>query len=253
MENQTPLPYNRTIIFVLGLLIGIIIGGAGGVFLAGRNSAREQTAGEPARTAPPVTDSAASAHDTATGDVRTTLMQAVVNETRHFRGDTDAPITIIEFSDFVCGFCGRFATDTLPRLQQQYIDTGLVRFGYQSVAFLSEESLFAAEASECAADQGAFWEYHDLLFEHLASGQRNFNKDNLKLFAQELNLDTSAFNTCLDSQQHTAQIAYQTDTAHSIGIQGTPSFLVNGQPVRGAQPFEVFQRIIEAERAAQGQ
>ncbi len=253
MEKQTPLPYNRTIIFVFGLLIGIIVGGAGGILLTGRNNAGKQTAGEPARTALPATDSAAPAPNPAASDVRTTLMQAVVNETRHFRGDADAPITIIEFSDFVCGFCGRFATDTLPQLLEQYIDTGMVRFGYQSVAFLSEESLFAAEAGECAADQGAFWEYHDLLFERLASGQRSFNKDNLKLFAQELNLDTAAFNTCLDSQQHTARIAYQTETAHSIGIQGTPSFLVNGQTVRGAQPFEVFQRIIEAERGAQGQ
>lgn len=246
MENQTPLHYNRTIIFILGLLIGIIVGGTGGVFLAGRNRAGQQTAGEPARTASPTTSPAV------TGDVRTTLMRAVANETRHFMGDANAPITIIEFSDFVCGFCGRFAIDTLPQLQEKYIDTGLVRFGYQSVAFLSEESLSAAEASECAADQGAFWEYHNLLFERLTSGQRSFNKDNLKRFAQELNLDMTAFNTCLDSQQYTSQITYQTETAHSIGIQGTPSFLVNGQTVRGAQPFEVFQRVIEAERAALG-
>ena len=123
-----------------------------------------------------------------------------------------------------------------------------MRVGYQHFAFLGPESQWAAEASECAAEQSAFWEYHDLLYERQAGeNQGAFNKDNLKQFAGDLGLDTAAFNTCLDSGKHADLVSTETAMIQSLGVRGTPAFLINGRPLVGAQPFQAFQEAIEAE------
>jgi protein-disulfide isomerase len=128
------------------------------------------------------------------------------------------------------------------------VAAGLVRVGYQHFAFLGPESQWAAEASECAAEQDAFWDYHDLLFERQSGeNQGAFNKENLKRFAADLGLDTAAFNTCLDSGKHAALVSSETSMVQSMGVRGTPAFLINGRPLVGAQPFEAFQQAIEAE------
>ena len=124
----------------------------------------------------------------------------------------------------------------------------MVRIGYWHFAFLGQESQWAGEASECAAEQDAFWEYHDYLFDNHGGENRGaFSKENLKRFADELGLDTEAFNECLDSGRHTQIVQSETASGQQIGIQSTPSFLVNGQPVIGAQPFEAFEQVIEQE------
>src|SRR3989337_1514537 len=97
-------------------------------------------------------------------ETRKQLMDYLLPQVKHFKGDANAPITIIEFSDFQCPYCGRYATQVGPQIDEQYINDGKVRMGYWHVAFLGEESQWAAEAAECAADQDAFWEYHDKLF-----------------------------------------------------------------------------------------
>jgi len=100
---------------------------------------------------------------------------------RHFKGDASAPVTIVEFSDFQCPFCGRFTRETAPLIEETYIQSGKVRFGYVHFAFLGPESLWAAQAAECAADQNSFWAYHDLLFQRQAGeNQGAFNKENLR-------------------------------------------------------------------------
>ncbi len=125
----------------------------------------------------------------------------------------------------------------------------MVRFGYLHFAFLGPESQWAGEASECAADQDAFWEYHDKLFDSQSGeNQSAFNKDNLKRFATELGLDTRAFGECLDSGKYTSLVQNETRAAQSLGVRSTPTFLLNGKPIVGAQPFEVFQQPIEEAR-----
>lgn len=123
-----------------------------------------------------------------------------------------------------------------------------MRFGYQHFAFLGTESQWAAEASECASDQDAFWEYHDLLFAK-QSGENGgaFGKENLKQFAAELGLNTVTFGECLDSGKHAAAVKSQTEYLQSLGVSSTPTFLINGQPIIGAESFEAFQKIIEQE------
>lgn len=175
-------------------------------------------------------------------------MAFVVGQTRHFIGDPNAPVTIIEFSDFQCPFCGRHATGTGRQIDEEFIKNGIVRFGYQHFAFLGTESQWAGEASECAADQDAFWEYHDKLFDNQSGeNQGAFNKDNLKRFAVELGLDSKAFDGCLDSGKYTTVVQKESQAAQSLGVSSTPTFLINGKPLIGAQPFEVFRQTIDAE------
>lgn len=173
---------------------------------------------------------------------------AAVARTRHFMGDPNAPVTIIEFADFQCPFCGRFASGAGRQIDLLYIQTGKARLGYQHFAFLGQESFWAAEASECANDQDAFWPYHDFLFaSQNGENQGAFNKDNLKNFAASLNLDTATFNACLDSGKYTELVQTESNAARVLGVRSTPTFLVNGQPLIGAQPFDVFQPLIEGQ------
>jgi len=175
------------------------------------------------------------------------LMELVLSRARHFKGDESAPVTLVEFSDFQCPFCGRFASDAGRKIDEEYVATGQVRFGYVHFAFLGPECQWAAEASECAADQDAFWEYHDFLFTSQSGENRGaFNKENLKNLAVQLGLEIEAFNTCLDSGKYAELIQQETAWAQSIGVQSTPTFVLNGQGIIGAQPFEIFEQAIEA-------
>jgi protein-disulfide isomerase len=177
---------------------------------------------------------------------RAQLMEAVIAQTRHFRGDPNAPVTIVEFGDFQCPFCGRFFAQTEPQIDEQYIQSGKVRFAYFNFAFLGPESKWAAEAAECASDQDKFWEYHDKLYSSQSGeNQGAFNKDNLKKFAEELGLDTKAFNECLDSGKHTQLVQDDSSLSSSLGVNSTPTFFINGQAVVGAQPYQIFQQTID--------
>jgi protein-disulfide isomerase len=127
------------------------------------------------------------------------------------------------------------------------VDTGEVRFGYFNFAFLGDESQWAAEAAECAGDQNAYWEFHDYLFSHQnGENQGAFSKDNLKGFAADLGLDTSAFNECLDTGKYTQTIKDQTSFARQLGVQSTPTFIVNGKGVVGAQSYDYFKQLIDS-------
>ncbi len=122
-----------------------------------------------------------------------------------------------------------------------------MRFGYVHFAFLGPESLLAAEASECAADQNAFWAYHDALFT-IQNGESGgaYQTDSLKDVAAQLGLDMPIFSECLDSGKHRDLVQEESAWVRSIGVQSTPAFVLDGQPIVGAQPFEVFQQAIEA-------
>jgi protein-disulfide isomerase len=174
------------------------------------------------------------------------LMDTLVNEIRHFQGEEDAPVTIIEFSDFQCPYCGDWSAETGKEIKETYVEEGLVRIGYWHFPFLGNPSVMAAEASECAGEQDAFWAYHDYLFSPEMGG-KGLSEENLKEFAAALELDTEAFNECLDSGKHRQFVQGQRGIAQQIGVSSTPSFLINGEPVIGAQKFPVFQEVIEGE------
>lgn len=189
------------------------------------------------------------------------VMEAATEPTK---GCADAPVVIIEFSDFQCPFCGAVAGGNqkvisylrsrdpgwepiVPNLKP-YIDAGQLKFIFRNFAFLGPESQWAAEAAECAFEQGKFWEYHDKLFSNQrGENEGAFSKDNLKRFAAELGLDTKAFNSCLDSGKYAEEVQEDTDEGKKMGVTGTPTFFINGQLVSGAQPFSVVKQIIEEE------
>lgn len=133
----------------------------------------------------------------------------------------------------------------MPRIREQYIDTGKVRFVYKHFAILGPESNRAAEASECAADQDKFWEYHDRLFADQTTTRSTLNDERLLELAGEVGLDPDALGECLNSGRYTGKVRQESLSIQSMGIRGTPAFLINGTFLSGAQPFEVFQQVIE--------
>lgn len=133
-----------------------------------------------------------------------------------------------------------------PALFREYVDTGKVKFVYKHMAILGQESVWAAEASECAADQGQFWPYHDLVFSRQAGeNQGAFNKDKLLGMASELKLDMARFEPCLKNDQTQGRVQADTQEGRQVGVRGTPTFFVNGRAVVGALPLQDFQQIIE--------
>ncbi len=163
-------------------------------------------------------------------------------------GSSSAPVWIVEFSDFQCGYCRKFWQDTLPKIKDSYIANGTVRFSYRHFAVLGKPSEQAALAAECAAAQKKFWPYHDKLFSNL--GQALFNEANLKRFAREVGLNGDQFGACLSSGKYKEKIARETATATYLGGRGTPLFFINQKLLAGAQPYSLFQKVIEEELTA---
>ena len=159
------------------------------------------------------------------------------------KGDPNAPVTIVEWSDFECPFCARFYSDTLSLIDEKYIQTGKVKLVYRDFPLsFHPNAQKSAEAAECAGEQGKYYEMHDLLFERgVAGGVTSY-----KQFAQQLGLNTAEFNTCLDSGAMASEVQKDFADGQRAGVQGTPGFIVNGQLISGAQPFPVFEQVIEA-------
>lgn len=161
-------------------------------------------------------------------------------------GKADAPVTIDLYSDFQCPICRR-AELTIQALAPKYIDTGKAKVVYHNFAFIGRESTQAALAAECANDQNKFWDYATRLFDNQAGENvGTFADANLKRFAQDLNLDMTAFNACFDSNKHGALIQQELDQGRSLGIQATPSFFINGQFIEGLLPQDQFGSAIES-------
>lgn len=160
-------------------------------------------------------------------------------------GPADAQITIIEFSDFECPYCLRWHTEVWPRLQETYADK--IRLVYRDFPLYSihPNAGPAAEAANCAGEQNQYWEFHDLLF----SGGSSLGTKTYQAYAESLGLDLNQFNECVESRKYESEVEADYQYAVGIGIQSTPTFFINGVALVGAQPFEVFQELIELELA----
>ncbi|RKH13935.1 hypothetical protein D7Y13_23575 [Corallococcus praedator] len=157
------------------------------------------------------------------------------------KGPENAPVTIVEFSDFECPFCSR-AIASVDQVTKTYGDKVRLVFRQFPLEF-HKQAQKAAEASLCANDQGKFWEMHDALF----ANQKALGVEDLKKTAAGLKLDTAKFNTCLDSGEKAAQVKADQADGSKVGVNGTPAFFINGIMLSGAQPFEEFKSIIDAE------
>lgn len=170
-------------------------------------------------------------------------------------GKDDAPVKIVSYEDYQCPFCLQYTAEQEPDIINELVKTGRVQLEYRHLTILGAESVDAAEASQCAADQGKFWQYHGLLFlaeakaGQLDNEQKNvgrFSPEKLKQFATDLGLDRTKFDTCLDTGQHLDLVTNQQREANSFGITGTPGFLVNGQALGSGTPqgIDAWKQIV---------
>lgn len=174
-------------------------------------------------------------------------VEKMINAGAPVLGSKDAKVTVVEFADFQCPYCAKYFTDVFTSLKQKYIDTGKVRFVYISFPFLGEESTLASLAAKCAADQGQFWQYHDLLYKN-QQGQKNaggFGTKNLKKFATQLKLDTEEFGECLDSKKYQKAVDNEKALAGRFGVTGTPATFVNDFFISGLQGLSYFENRID--------
>lgn len=172
-------------------------------------------------------------------------------------GDPNAPVKMTNYSDFQCPYCKRFADETEKQIVDTYVATGKVYFVFVPFGpggnYIGQESKDAAMAAFCAGDQGKFWEYHDILFAN-QTGENvgDFTEKRLAAMAEAIGLDMAKFQACVKSMQFESKLAEGISEGVKAGIQGTPSFMVNGQKIEGAQPYSIFQEAIEKALAATG-
>ncbi len=161
-------------------------------------------------------------------------------------GDPEAPVTITEYSDFQCSFCRRFHEETLPQIVDNHVRTGEVYFVYMNFPFIGQESLEAANAALCAADQGQFWTYASYLFANQRGEEAgSFTEARLQAIAQEIGLEMDGFERCSSRNEKRPQVQEQYAQGLEMGVDSTPTFSVDGTMILGAQTYQEFQSAIQ--------
>ena len=169
-------------------------------------------------------------------------------------GNANAPVTMIEYGDYQCPYCGQFFAQTESQIVQNYVNTGKVRFVFRDFAFLGAESTAAANAAQCANDQGKMWAYHDAMYsakynDFLKGGREDDNfystAELLKL-GQQVGLDMAKFTSCVNGNSNASIVAQEKTDATNAGVNSTPTFYINGTQLLGAQPYAQFQQMINA-------
>lgn len=173
-----------------------------------------------------------------------------------FLGDANATVTLMEFSDYQCPFCARHYRDVLPTLVKEYVETGKLKYVMRENPILSIHSraMPASQAALCAFDQGKYWEMHNAIFDN----QRQLSDENLKTYAATIGLDTAVFNSCLDSEKHKARVDADLAVGSTVGVQGTPGFVLGltdpddpnkanmTQYIKGAKSLIDFKNAIDS-------
>lgn len=226
-------------VLVIGLLVGYMAGSNYGGTWAGTTNNGNQAA--------------PSGNDNNQGAAAQRV--AVSTDDDPARGPKDAKVTIIEFSDFQCPFCQRAFTDAVAGIKRDYVDTGKVRFVYRDFPLsFHVNAQISGEASECADEQGKFWEMHDLLFTKGQADGTGLDSASLKQYAKDLGLDAAKFDSCLDTGKYKAEVQKDLADGSAAGVSGTPTFFIGNdknkyQMIVGAQPYAVIKQAIEAELA----
>ena len=181
------------------------------------------------------------------------LPQSLIQSGSPLQGNPAAPITIVEFGDFQCKFCDRFAKETEPKMNATYIQTGKANMIFKNFVTHGPDSFTAAMAAQCANDQGKFWNFYQVLYKN--QGEENSgwaSANNLKKFASQIpGLNAQKFNSCLDSNKYKSFVDSDTALAVSSGFQGTPTFVIEKkdgsgrETLLGAYPFPSFQAVID--------
>jgi len=165
-------------------------------------------------------------------------------ETGNALGNENASLTIVEYSDYECPFCSRFYRETFPQLKEDYIDTGKVYYVHRNFPLtqIHANAQKSAEAAVCAEQQGAFWEMTDnLSVQRVQGGPAKY-----KQYAGELGLDMEAFSDCLDSGRAGERVRQEAQQGVAQGVRSTPSFVIDGEVISGAQPYDVFKQLLDS-------
>lgn len=166
-------------------------------------------------------------------------------------GDHNAPITLVEFGDYQCHFCNVFFHNTEERIISNYIETGLVNMVFRDFTIIGPDSITAAHGARCAEEQDMFWEYHDAVYTRWDGENTGWAaRENLQTYASEAGIDASAWSECMDAGNHYDIVSASTQDARNLDLGGTPAFFVISPDgavvsIRGAQPYEVFERVFE--------
>jgi protein-disulfide isomerase len=169
-------------------------------------------------------------------------------------GNASATVTLVEYGDYQCPFCGEFYSQTEPEIIQNYVNTGKVRFVFRDFAFLGPESTAAAEAAQCAEDQNKLWEYHDALYSAKVADDANGGQEDDGFFttaeftklAEQTGLNMPTFTSCVNNDTDANIVAQERSNGTAAGINSTPTFLINGTMITGAQPYSVFQQALDS-------
>jgi protein-disulfide isomerase len=226
------------VMFAMGLGLGYLMWGQE------QASVPLQATQPPSTTDPQATEETAQA-DGQDGETQEVTRYDVPIDDDPSIGPEDAPIVIIEFSDFECPYCKRWHDETFEQLMENYPDEILFVYRDFPLSF-HPNAVSAAEAANCAGEQDAYWEYHAALFSYeLAFGESTY-----LTYAEELNLDIDAFTECMEENRYYDEVIDDFEYAAGLGVTGTPTFFINGIPIVGAQPYQVFKQIIDEELAS---
>jgi protein-disulfide isomerase len=236
MEEITPsqssdvVTFKRTNFYSVLVVIAFCAGVLVGYFIWGRGAATKTVAANPQVQAAPT---------------RAFRRYDVPTDGFYSIGPKDAPIVIVEFSDYQCPYCQRWHDEVYASLMAAY--PGKIRFVYRNLPLTSihPQAMPAAEAAMCAGEQNAYWQYHDKLFENSAA----LSSDLYSQLATGLNLDVTAFEACTTTHKYQSKIQADMDFALGLGVQSTPTFFINGLAVIGAQPLTAFTDVIDRELA----
>lgn len=161
-------------------------------------------------------------------------------------GKVDAPVVMIEWSDFQCPFCGKYSRETEPILIKDYVDKGLLRIEWRDFPYFGKQSVQAAKAARAAGRQGKFWQFHDEIYEReLPPNSGKLTDEFLVSVAKDVGLDVDRFRQDMADPDVAKAVDADYSEAQKLGISGTPTFLVNGKPAVGAQPIDTFRTMIE--------
>ncbi len=243
--KESTLTFKRSHVYAALLPLSFVVGLAVGYVFWGRSTpgatSTANTAAEAAEAAP------APAQAQAVPQAQAVQRYDVPEDDDPAWGPKEAPITIIEFSDFECPYCRRWHLEVWPQIQAAYPDQ--VRLVYRDfpLTTIHPNATPAAAAANCAGEQDNYWEFNELLF----SMELGLDKNAYEQYANDLGLNMDAFNECLDSGRQNDEINGDYEYAANLGVRSTPTFFVNGIPLVGAQPFDVFQNLIEQELAGE--
>ncbi len=160
-------------------------------------------------------------------------------------GSVDAPVLVQSFSNFPCPHCRTLATGAALLIESNFVEYGLVRYEYHYATFNQSVGRFAAEAAECANQQGVFWPYHDILYANQTGARDQYSESRLFAFAEDLDLDRREFRSCLNDGKSSAVVQKDAELAAEMGVNATPTMFINGEKVQGSLSFEVYKEIIE--------